>query len=127
MILLGNMYQLDRVEVGESVITCALTLEASHAIFAGHFPATPVVPGVCMMQVIKEIFEEVTGKKTRLTTADSLKFLRVINPLVDPALTCTIGYRLTGLNSFIITAELAAVGLVCFKMTAFLREIDAKI
>ncbi|TAH41504.1 MAG: 3-hydroxyacyl-ACP dehydratase [Bacteroidetes bacterium] len=62
-------------------------------IFKGHFPEVPVVPGVCMLQMIKEQLEDRLGSPLQLVKAGNLKFLSVINPLENPELSISISYR----------------------------------
>jgi len=58
-----------------------ISLNAEHPIFKGHFPGQPVLPGVCMMQMVKEVTEVYTDKKIRLLKARELKFLSFIDPI----------------------------------------------
>ena len=60
-----------------------ITLNAAHQIFEGHFPGQPVVPGVCMMQMVKEVLEHILGTKTKLVKAGDMKFLAILNPQVN--------------------------------------------
>ena len=63
-----------------------IKLNKDHDIFNGHFPGNPVTPGVCMMQIIKELTEEFTGKKLFLKSASNVKFMAIINPVETPDL-----------------------------------------
>lgn len=67
-------------EVTATTIEASIRLHPEHAIFAGHFPGQPVVPGVCMLQIIKELLEEATQQSTQLVKASSIKFLAVLTP-----------------------------------------------
>ncbi len=53
-------------------------------IFKGHFPSVPVVPGVCMVQIMKEIISEIIKKQIFLGKADEVKFINMVNPEVNP-------------------------------------------
>jgi 3-hydroxyacyl-[acyl-carrier-protein] dehydratase len=64
---------------GETVKT-NIILNPSHRIFKGHFPNQPILPGVCMMQIVKEVAETHLNKKLKLVLAQDIKFLSVINP-----------------------------------------------
>ncbi|GAB3655188.1 hypothetical protein GCM10027594_28480 [Hymenobacter agri] len=57
-----------------------IRLNPDHAIFAGHFPGQPVVPGVCMLQIIKELLETALGQRVQLARAGNVKFLAVLEP-----------------------------------------------
>ena len=61
-------------------VQATIRLNPAHAIFAGHFPGQPVVPGVCMLQIIKELLEDGTGQRVQLTKASNVKFLTVLTP-----------------------------------------------
>lgn len=63
-----------------------IKLNENHEIFKGHFPGNPVTPGVCMMQIVKELTEEFTGKKLFLKSASNVKFMAIINPYETPNL-----------------------------------------
>lgn len=56
-------------------------LNAEHNIFSGHFPDNPILPGVCIVQMIKEILSEIIKKDVMLVKSNSIKFLNLINPL----------------------------------------------
>ncbi|MDQ1097929.1 MULTISPECIES: 3-hydroxyacyl-ACP dehydratase [Chryseobacterium] len=66
--------------------TARIILNKDHDIFKGHFPGNPVTPGVCMMQIIKEITEEYTGARLFLKSASNVKFMAIINPFETPEL-----------------------------------------
>src|SRR5690606_32054188 len=62
----------------------SITINSGHQIFEGHFPGQPVTPGVCMMQIIKELGEKWSNKKLMLKTAKNVKFMAIINPEKNP-------------------------------------------
>lgn len=57
-----------------------VVLHQQHPIFKGHFPGHPVTPGVCILQIIKELGESWAGSPLRLQIAKHMKFLAIINP-----------------------------------------------
>ena len=62
--ILTDFYTLQSSEKEENGRFIAkITLNKDHDIFNGHFPGNPVTPGVCMMQIVKELTEEFTGKQ----------------------------------------------------------------
>lgn len=84
MILLDHFFYIRQQAEVDKTLMVTVELNPDHSIFAGHFPGQPVVPGVCMLQMIKEINELNCGKKLQLIKADYLKFLAVIDPLKNP-------------------------------------------
>ncbi|KIC62481.1 3-hydroxyacyl-ACP dehydratase [Chryseobacterium taiwanense] len=86
--MLTDFYTLDSFQKTEnSHYIAQINLNKDHDIFKGHFPGNPVTPGVCMMQIVKELTEEFTGKKLFLKTASNVKFMAIINPFETPKLT----------------------------------------
>ncbi len=59
-------------------------LNPQHAIFAGHFPDNPVTPGVVLIQMVKEVLEDVLSKKLKLLSMARCKFLKVLDPRETP-------------------------------------------
>jgi len=78
--LQGDFFHITQLEPTDNTVRALLEINPAHPIFAGHFPGQPVVPGVCMMQMVKEITEDVLGRATRLVKADQLKFLALLVP-----------------------------------------------
>ncbi|OVE58592.1 3-hydroxyacyl-ACP dehydratase [Chryseobacterium mucoviscidosis] len=85
--MLTDFYTLQSYEKTESgSFTAQISLNKDHDIFKGHFPGNPVTPGVCMMQIVKELTEEFTGSSLFLKTASNVKFMAIINPFETPDL-----------------------------------------
>ena len=63
-----------------------IELNPNHEVFEGHFPNNPITPGVCMMQIIKEITEGFVAKNLFLSKVSNVKFMATINPFVNPIL-----------------------------------------
>lgn len=85
--LLTDFYTIQKIETGENGKYCAfIHLNKEHEIFKGHFPGNPILPGVCTMQIIKELTETVVQKKLILSRAINVKFMALINPDVTPNL-----------------------------------------
>ena len=117
--LAGNFYTIHDISNGGGLITATIIFNAGHPIFRGHFPSIPVVPGVCMMQLVKETLENATAIKTRITKAGQLKFLSLIVPTNTPKVDVRIHYD-TQENFFHISAELRDTDRIYFKMKATL-------
>ena len=119
MSLLKDFYRLISIEkTGGQALAATLELNAAHPIFKGHFPGIPVVPGVCMVQMTKELLESVLGKNTRLTVSRSIKFLHVINPLEHTTVVLRLDFKEETAGGFEANSSIASEdgGLVFFKM-----------
>jgi 3-hydroxyacyl-[acyl-carrier-protein] dehydratase len=62
------------------IVKTHIKLNPLHPIFKGHFPNNPILPGVCMMQMVKEVVEAHTDKKIKLVLGHDFKFLSIICP-----------------------------------------------
>jgi 3-hydroxyacyl-[acyl-carrier-protein] dehydratase len=63
-----------------------ILVNEKHAVFKGHFPGNPVMPGVCMMQIIKELTEQITNRSLIMQNLSNVKFMALINPEITPEL-----------------------------------------
>jgi 3-hydroxyacyl-[acyl-carrier-protein] dehydratase len=113
--LLNDFFRISNTESSATEIWAELFINADHQIFEGHFPNQPVVPGVCMMQMIKEIVEHIIGKHTNLVEAADMKFLAVIDPGKNNLVQATIKYTIVGNGSLNIEASIYKDELVHFK------------
>lgn len=75
------------------VYTARIKLNELHPVYQGHFPGNPVVPGVCQIQMIMEIFSEVIHKEVSLVNSDNIKFLNIIVPEKYPVLEIKINIK----------------------------------
>lgn len=85
--LLADFYTIQKIEeVDAGKYNALIHLNKEHAIFKGHFPNNPVLPGVCTMQIIKELTETIVQQPLMLSRAINVKFMALINPEVNPVL-----------------------------------------
>lgn len=78
--LLENFYTIKNKTFENDGWLVEVILNAFHPIYNGHFPDMPVVPGVCSLQLIKEIVSEIQETELRYEDISACKFLRAINP-----------------------------------------------
>lgn len=80
--ILENFYTIAAKNVIEEnkIYVFDITINNKHAIFEGHFPDNPIMPGVCMMQITKDIAENLTNSKLFMKKCSNVKFMAIINP-----------------------------------------------
>lgn len=88
-----NFYQIFSRLKGENNLTINLQINFNHNIFKGHFPSQPVVPGVCMIQIIKENLEEYLETSLLIEQTGQLKFLNSIIPAEVDFYTVSINFQ----------------------------------
>jgi 3-hydroxyacyl-[acyl-carrier-protein] dehydratase len=76
----NEFFKILGIEKLENKYSVDIEFNAAHEIFKGHFPGNPVVPGVCMVQIIKEILKNIFEKDFTMLQASQLKFLAIIDP-----------------------------------------------
>ncbi|SHI61285.1 3-hydroxyacyl-ACP dehydratase [Pseudozobellia thermophila] len=79
-ILIKGLYDIKAFDINEDIITASVWLNKDHEVFEGHFPGNPIMPGVCMMQMIKELTEKAIDRELFLSVASNVKFMAIINP-----------------------------------------------
>ena len=92
MILLNDLYSITIQTIREDVIFSEINLNADHQIYEGHFPGSPVTPGVVQLQIVKEILESHLQRKLRMKAMRTCKFLQIINPLETPVIQVSIKF-----------------------------------
>ncbi len=88
--LIKGLYNIIETAKTENGFSAKVHLNKDHEIFKGHFPNNPVMPGVCMLQMISELVENFTKKQLFLNKATNVKFMAVINPKINADLNLQI-------------------------------------
>jgi len=58
-LLMNKLYVLESIEDNEGIAIAKISLIKDHEVFRGHFPDNPILPGVCTVQIIKELMTRV--------------------------------------------------------------------
>lgn len=89
MKLLNSLYSIRSKEVTDSFVRYDIHLDASHFIYQAHFPGDPITPGVCIIQIAKELLEDHLGRNLAIQIVKNVKFLNVISPSETPDISYT--------------------------------------
>lgn len=85
--VLKDFYKvLSEEKTADSKYNITILVNEKHEIFKGHFPGNPIMPGVCMIQIIKELTEKITESTLMIQTLANVKFMALINPENNPEL-----------------------------------------
>ena len=85
MILKDSFYTILRKD---ATPTYDIQLNPEHTIYQAHFPDEPVTPGVCILQIARELLEDHLQRPLSVRTVKNMKFLAVVSPLVTPEVSC---------------------------------------
>ena len=120
---LKDFYIVNNLAIADNKVLANITLNKNHDVFKGHFPGNPVTPGVCMMQIITELTEQVVSEKLYMQSSSNIKFSAIINPEVNSDLVLQIditkttnGYKVTNVTTFDDT--------IALKLTSFYLVVD---
>jgi 3-hydroxyacyl-[acyl-carrier-protein] dehydratase len=112
--VLKDFYKILSLEnTNDTKYDAVILVNDKHDVFKGHFPDNPIMPGVCMIQIIKELSETITKSNLTMQTLSNVKFMALINPEVTPELRLELD---------ITTTE---DGLVKVKNTTYFNETVA--
>jgi 3-hydroxyacyl-[acyl-carrier-protein] dehydratase len=114
--LLNKLYKISHLELSHdrSGIVASIELNWRHPLFEGHFPGNPILPGVCTVQIIKELLEESFHKSLMMTQARNIKYLGFVNPGSMPVLNFVLQLHQTEEGVLNCTANVSAQGVgVC--------------
>ena len=84
--LQNTLYTIEKLSQEGNKHTVTVQIDAEHEIFNGHFPSQPILPGVCLMEMVREVLSQIKQHPVLLTQAQNIKFLKVVDPGVDARL-----------------------------------------
>jgi len=116
------LFTISSLQQQENTVHAVLDIDKTNAIFEGHFPTQPVVPGACMVQVLKEVLAKVLSTAVRLTKAENIKFLSLVEPANNQLLLLDMTYELID-NEIKVTANLIAHEVVCMKFQGVFQTV----
>lgn len=111
---MDDFYHILQLSAADLRLSAVIRFNKEHAIFKGHFLGSPVVPGVCMIRLVHELMEAGSSGKLRLSSADSIKFLAVIDPQEISDVSVNIDYTLRE-NQYLVQGSIFSGQIIYFK------------
>lgn len=87
-------------------INARISVNENSAVYTGHFPGFPVTPGVCQVQMIKDILAEVLDIPLQLSKARDIKFNNIHEPGKVNAIKGRIKYEMDENRIIHVNAQL---------------------
>ena len=119
--LIPHFYSVKEFNFTDNQLKAIIELNPEHDVFKGHFPNNPVTPGVCMLQILKELTEQATNTNLFIKECSNVKFMALINPETNPILAITIDINPLEEN-FKIKASASFDETVALKVNALLTQ-----
>ena len=123
--LLDTFFTIDNITAQDEKNLFEVAINKDHAVFEGHFPGNPVVPGVFLIQMVREVIEHWQQKKFKIEAADEIKFMNMVIPQQSSRLTLEIQKRVKSEKPFAYSIVVSDGTTVYIKMKLDL-EIDGK-
>jgi 3-hydroxyacyl-[acyl-carrier-protein] dehydratase len=116
--LKDHFYRITGKEIiNEYSFKVQIFFDCDSPIFSGHFPGLPVVPGVCMMAIVKELLQEHINHSLVLLNSANMKFLSMINPLINKEVEVAVKYSQNTEGNFIADSTISFGETIFFKLT----------
>lgn len=91
--LVKDFYTIDGKQVqDDGSVIYAVQLNPNHDVYKGHFPEKPITPGVCNIQMIKELAEYARGKAFTLKDIDRCRLTSMVTPDGSPKLNIKVQF-----------------------------------
>ena len=119
--MLKEFYNVEQFEKEDNSYSAVILLNENHSIFEGHFPNNPVMPGVCMMQIVKDIVENTFEKQLFMQQVSNVKFMSLINPFESNSI--TLNFTVNESDSMLkVKSSITHKGITAFKMNSSYLE-----
>ena len=96
-------------ELNENIVAL-IRLNPDHPVFQGHFPGNPILPGVCTVQISKELLEKITDKELMLIKSGNIKYLGFVSPVIHPEMQFNLAIKASETGGFICSSIVSAGG-----------------
>ncbi|MDM8158656.1 hypothetical protein QUH73_02380 [Labilibaculum sp. K2S] len=114
--LLNKLYTYEQVESElPSTLKFKVSINAGHEIFDGHFPGNPITPGVCQMEMLKEILSDHLSQDLFFNSISDMKFISMWAPKESELVFMDIAFKMTE-DVYKINAKIYGESTVYFKL-----------
>lgn len=110
------LYEIKSLSSGNDSYNCSVSFDPMHSIFVGHFPGNPIVPGVCLMEMMQELSEKAMQVKLKLLACDTVKFLQLVIPGLQKEYVVSITVKQVA-EILTVQAAIKNENVVCMKFT----------
>jgi 3-hydroxyacyl-[acyl-carrier-protein] dehydratase len=82
--LMNDFYTIEYIQRDPNSFSCKVAFNNQHDIFKSHTTGRPVVPGVCMIEMVKELLEQQTDQSLWLKNAGQVKMFEMVTSDIRP-------------------------------------------
>ena len=125
--MLDNLYIVKNKQIEGTTARFEISFNSEHPIYAAHFPSNPITPGVCLINICKELTESVLEKSLLLQIVKNVKFLQLINPNENPNVSVQISIAKNEFEYKINASICGANESVFAKLSLVFQSINADV
>lgn len=122
MMLSGDFFRIGKTDQKDNHFKAKITLNSEHRVYQGHFPGMPVVPGVCQVQIVKEVLCYCLNNTYLLSESRVCKFITMMNPLEVADLKCEISWSVISQEDIAFSGELSDDNRIYLKIKGNLKR-----
>ena len=111
----------------ENSRTYHIAVNDLHPIFQAHFAGNPIMPGACVVQLIKELVSDYFGRDCFVCTVRNMKFLHAINPSKSPELSVQLTFTQQEEEQVSVSAVLNNGDKVFVKSALMLKILEKRL
>jgi len=119
---LQSLYSISALKISDSEIEANITFDPGHKIFEDHFPGQAVVPGVCLIRIVKNVISKGLKSDVLLLEGSNIKFLHILDPGKHPRIHFNAKFKSSPEGKYIVTASLSYHEIVFLKFAGSLLE-----
>jgi 3-hydroxyacyl-[acyl-carrier-protein] dehydratase len=117
-----SLYTFSNLVIRDNEIDADIGFDTTHEVFKGHFEGQPIVPGVCLIQIVKDLAGKIAQNDLQLEKGSNIKFLNIIDPLKHPEVSAKCTFSLDDDMSLTVTASIFFGELIFFKFKGTFAE-----
>ena len=114
--MIADFYRILSRTVAPEHALYEVVLPTSCAVYRGHFPKEPVAPGVCSLQMIHELAEDMLGRSLDINYIKQCRYTGLLLP--DNERVLQVELCITNSDSTTLKATISAEGKTYIKLCA---------
>ena len=122
-----NFYKITGMDImdAEDNVSLLIKFNPEHNVFKGHFPDQPVVPGVCLIEIITDCLSGLMRMPCTLVESDYIKFLKPIIPNTTDTYTLNIALHKLSVDEVIVEAIINIYSTKYLKFKGIFSRLSA--
>jgi 3-hydroxyacyl-[acyl-carrier-protein] dehydratase len=122
-----NFYKITGMDImdAEDNVSLLIKFNPEHNVFKGHFPDQPVVPGVCLIEIITDCLSGLMRMPCKLVESDYIKFLKPIIPNTADTYTLNIALHKLSVDEVIVEAIINIYSTKYLKFKGIFSRLSA--